>query len=117
MLIVSAPAPIALEQTVMLKSMVPDPGQFDSDWTKFEDWWRRICLFLKSNRVIVTDNKITVVLAQLREDIKRIYAQKKIDQMKEEDNTQDWNKFVKEVKTAFSNKSKTVDAKWKIKTF
>jgi len=26
MLIVSAPAPVALEQTVMLKSMVPDPG-------------------------------------------------------------------------------------------
>jgi len=37
--------------------------------------------------------------------------------MKEEDNTQDWNKFVKEVKTTFSNKSKTVDAEWKIKTF
>lgn len=89
MLIVSAPAPVVLEQTIMLKSIVPDPGQFDGDQTKFENWWRRICLFLKSNRVIVTDDKIIAVLAQLREDVKRIYVQKKIDQMKEEDNTQD----------------------------
>jgi len=26
MLIVSAPAPVVLEQTIMLKSIVPDPG-------------------------------------------------------------------------------------------
>ena len=39
----SAPAPAAVEisenvQAEMLKNMVPDPGWFDSDWTKFEDW-------------------------------------------------------------------------------
>jgi len=27
-----------------------------------------------------------------------------------EDNIQDWDDFIKEVKTAFSNKNKTVDA-------
>ena len=37
--------------------------------------------------------------------------------MKEKDSTQDWDEFVKEVKTAFSNKSKGADAEWKIKTF
>jgi len=30
---------------------------------KFEDWWREIYLFLKSNRVIATDDKIIAVLA------------------------------------------------------
>jgi len=45
------------------------------------------------------------------------YIQKNIDQIKEDDNTQDWDKFIKEVKTAFSNKSKAVDTEWKIETF
>ena len=31
--------------------------------------------------------------------------------------TQDWEDFVKEIKTTFSNKSKAVDAEWKIETF
>jgi len=26
----------------MPKNMVPDPGWFDGDQTKFEDWWRGI---------------------------------------------------------------------------
>ena len=29
-------------QTVMPKNIVPDLGQFDSDQTKFEDWWREM---------------------------------------------------------------------------
>ena len=62
-----------VEQTVMLKSMVLDSGWFDSDWTKFEDWWREIWLLLKRNWVIVTDDKITAVLAWLRRDIAKIY--------------------------------------------
>ena len=57
------------------------------------------------------------MLAQLREGIAEVYVQKKIDQMEDDNNIQNWNKFVKEVKTAFSNKSKVVDAEWKIKTF
>jgi len=51
---------------------------FHNNWMKFEDWWREIWLFLKSNRVIATDNKITAVLAQLKGNIAGIYVQKKI---------------------------------------
>ena len=29
-------------QAGLPKNMVPDPGWFDGDWTKFEDWWREI---------------------------------------------------------------------------
>ena len=36
-------------QAGLPKNMVLDPGWFDSDWSKFEDWWRGIRLFLKSN--------------------------------------------------------------------
>jgi len=62
------------KQAVMPKNMVPDPRWFDEDRTKFEDWWRKMQLFLKSNRVMETDNRITVILAYLRGSIAGIYA-------------------------------------------
>ena len=46
-----------------------------------------------------------------------IYAQKKLDELDEDNDTQDWDEFVKEIKTTFSDKSKAADAEWKIKTF
>ena len=46
-----------------------------------------------------------------------IYAQKKLNELDDENNTQDWDDFVKEIKTTFIDKSKTADAKWKIEMF
>jgi len=117
-----APAPVAVVnsenvQAELPKNMVPDPGWFDGDQTKFEDWWRGIRLFLKSNRVLDTDNRITAILARLRGGVAGIYAQKKLDELDEELETQNWDDFVKELKTTFSNKSKAADAEWKIKMF
>jgi len=99
------------------KNIVPDLGWFDGDWTRFEDWWREIQLFLKSNRVIETDNRITVILAHLRESVVGIYAQKKLNELDKELGTQDWNDFIKEIKTMFSDKSKAANAEWKIEKF
>jgi len=104
-------------QAGLPKNMVPDPGWFDGDRSKFEDWWRGIRLFLKSNRVNGTDDRIIAILACLRGGVVGIYAQKKLDEIDEDNDTQDWNNFVKEIKTMFSNKSKVADAEWKIKTF
>ena len=101
----------------MPKNIVPDLGWFDGDWTRFEDWWREIQLFLKSNRVIETDNRITVILAHLRESVVGIYAQKKLNELDKELGTQDWNDFIKEIKTMFSDKSKAANAEWKIEKF
>ena len=98
-------------QAGLLKSMVPDPGWFDGDRSKFEDWWRGIRLFLKSNRVNRTDDKITAILAHLRGGVAEIYAQKKLDEFDENNDTQDWEEFVKEFKTTFSDKSKAANAK------
>ena len=104
-------------QAGLPKNMVPDPGWFDGDRTKFKDWWRRIRLFLKSNRVNGMDDRITAILARLRGGVAGIYAQKKLDELDEDNDTQDWDDFVKEIKTTFSDKSKAADAEWKIKTF
>ena len=115
-----APAAVTANENVqagMPKSMVPDPGWFDRDRSKFEDWWRGIQLFLKSNRVTGTDDKITAILARLRGGVAGIYAQKKLDEFDEDNDTQDWDEFVKEFKMTFSDKSKAADAEWKIETF
>ena len=101
----------------MPKNIVPDPGWFDGNQSKFEDWWKGIRLFLKSNRVNGMDNRITAVLACLRGGVAGIYAQKKLNELDEDNDTQDWDKFVKELKTTFSDKSKAADAEWKIETF
>ena len=87
--ILTAPAPVVNEngQVGMLKNMVPDPGWFDGDQTKFEDWWRGIRLFLKSNRVME-------ILAHLRGGVAGIYAQRKLDELDKETGTQDWEDFI-----------------------
>ena len=87
----TAPATILVvnELAGLPKSMVLDPGWFDGDQTKFEDWWRGIRLFLKNNRVNGTDDRITAILAHLRGGVVEIYAQKKLDELDEENDIQD----------------------------
>ena len=98
-------------QAGLLKNMVLDLRWFDRNRMKFKDWWRRIRLFLKSNRIMETDDRIMTILAYLRGGIAGIYAQKKFDELDEETRTQDWDEFVQEIKTTFNNKTKAVDAK------
>jgi len=74
-------------------------------------------LFLKSNRVIETNNRITAILACLRGGVAGIYTQKKLDELDKEIGTQNWDNFLKDIKTTFSNKMKIADAKWKIESF
>jgi len=64
-----------------------------------------------------TDDRITAILACLRGGIAEIYTQKKLDELNKELGTQDWDKFFKEIKTMFSDKTKAADAKWRIESF
>ena len=68
-------------------------------------------LFFKSNRVMKTDNRITAILAHLRGGVADIYAQRKLDEIDKETGTQDWEEFIWEIKTTFSDKMKATDAK------
>jgi len=51
-----------------------------------------------------------VILARLRGGVAGIYAQQKLDKLDKELGTQDWDDFVKELKTTFSDKTKAADA-------
>ena len=64
-----------------------------------------------------TNNRITAIIAHLREGVAGIYTQRKLDKLDKELETQNWEEFVKEIKTMFSDKTKAADAKWKIKSF
>jgi len=64
-----------------------------------------------------TNNRITAILAHLREGVIGIYAQKKLDELDKELGIQDWDDFVKEIKMTFSNKMKAANAKWRIESF
>jgi len=48
----------------------------------------------KNDQVIETDDRITVILAYIREGVAGIYAQKKLNELDEEIRIQDWDKFV-----------------------
>ena len=61
------------------------------------------------------DDRITAILAHLRGGVVGIYTQKKLNKLDED--TKEWEDFIKEIKIMFSDKSKAADAKWKIKTF
>ena len=104
-------------QAGLPKNMVLDPGWFNGDRSKFEDWWRGIRLILKSNSVNGMDDRITVILACLRGGVAGIYTQKKLDELDKDNDTQNWEEFVKELKAMFSDKSKAADAEWKIEIF
>ena len=58
-----------------------------------------------------------MILACLRRGVAGIYAQRKLNELDKETGIQDWEDFVKEIKTTFSDKMKAADAKWKIKSF
>jgi len=68
-------------------------------------------LFLKSNKIIKTDNRITAILVCLRGGVVGIYIQKKLNELDKELETLNWEEFVKEIKTTFSDKTKATDAK------
>jgi len=104
-------------QAIILKSMDLDSEWFKGDQIKIENWWKGTQLYLKSNRIIETNNRITVILSYLREDVVGIYTQKKLDELDEEPGIQDWDNFVKEIKTTFSDKTKAVHTKWRIEFF
>ena len=70
------PAAVGISKNIQAgipKNMVLDPEWFDSEQMKFENWWRGIRLFLKSNRVIETNNRIMAILAHLRGDVCQVH--------------------------------------------
>ena len=56
------------------------------------------------------DDRITAILAHLRGGVAGIYTQKKLNEIDNKEETQNWKDFVQEIKNTFSDKMKTADA-------
>ena len=81
-------------QTRLPKNIVSDLEWSDGNRIKFEGWWREMRLFLKSNKVMEIDDRIITILTCLKGSVAGIYTQKKLDELDEETETQDWDKFI-----------------------
>ena len=63
------------------------------------------------------DDRITAIISHLEGSVVGIYAQKKLDQIEDKEDIQNWKDFIREIKIIFSDKSKTADIKQKIEIF
>ena len=63
------------------------------------------------------DDRVTVILAHLRRGVAGIYTQKKLNEIDNEEEIQNQEDFVREIKNTFSDKTKAADDEWKIETF
>jgi len=57
------------------KSTVPEPGWFNGNRKGFEDWWRAMRLYLKTNRITGAENKVTAVLSRFHRRTAGAFAQ------------------------------------------
>jgi hypothetical protein len=106
------PAPV----TVQVKNLVPDPGFFNGDRTKFADWWRNMKLFIQFNKVESSDSRVLAILARLRDGTAGIYAEGKFAQI-EEGHTPTWKTFAAELEQTFSDDSLRTKSEAQIEKF
>jgi len=99
------------------KSTVPEPGWFDGNRRTFEDWWRAMRLYLKANRITGAEDKVTVVLSRFRGGTTGAFAQHKLDEIEEQDDTLSWDAFEAEIKLIYQDKTREADAEWCIEMF
>jgi len=100
-----------------IKSLVPDPSFFDGDRKKFADWWRGMVLYMKFHKIDGADDKATAVLSRMRGGTAGHFATHWTDKMEKDNDTIDWDKFEREVKSTFSYGNKKENAEWKIEQF
>jgi len=85
---IGTPAPeTPVMETRRHKSMVPEPEWFDGNRKGFEDWWRAIKLYLRANRIIGAEDKVTAVLSRFHGGTAGVFAQQKLNEIDEQDDT------------------------------
>jgi len=112
----TAPEALVME-TGGHKSMVLEPGWFDGNRKGFEDWWRAMKLYLRANRITGAEDKVTVVLSRFCGRTAGTFAQQKLDEIEEQDDTLSWDAFEAEIKLVYQNKTREANAEWCIETF
>lgn len=107
------PAPIP-EDTP--RKLVPDPGYYEGDRSKFSDWIRAIRLYILANNITENKQKIIIVISRLRGTIPGAYAETKLEEINDE-NIPQFEDFVKDVSKTFGDDGVKERAQLKIEGF
>jgi len=67
-------------------------------------------LYLKANRIIGAKDKITAVLSRFRGGTAGAFAQQKLNEIKEQDDTPSWDAFEAEIKLIYQDKTRKANA-------
>ena len=66
-------------------------------------------LYLKANRITGTEDKVTAVLSRFHGGTTGAFAQQKLDEIEEQDNTPSWDAFEAEIKLIYQDKTREAD--------
>ena len=103
--------------TSLVKNAIPDPGYFEGNRNKFNDWWRGMTLWMKFNQFEEATAKILVSISRLRGDIPGFFAADWTDKIVKSEDTPDWDRFEKALKDAFGLGDEKETAQWRIESF
>ena len=81
--------------------MIPDPGWFEGNRERFDDWWRSIKLFLKFNGVTDNDKKIITAVSRMRGGVAGHFAALVSDKITDPNATLTWPQFETQIKELF----------------
>jgi hypothetical protein len=99
------------------KSLVPDPGSFDRNWDKFNNWWRGIQLFLNFHKIKKAHDRVIATVARMKGGTAGYFANKWTDKVTSGDDTIDWDLFKKKLTTSFQDRLKKEAVEWKIEKY
>ena len=74
-------------------------------------------LYLRANRITGAEDKVTAVLSRLCGGTAEAFAQQKLDEIDEQDNTPSRNAFEAEIRLVYQDKTREADTEWRIETF
>ena len=63
-------------------------------------------LYLKANRITGAEDKVTAVLSRFRGGTAGVFAQQKLNEIEEQDDTPSWDAFEAEIKLIYQDKTR-----------
>jgi hypothetical protein len=99
------------------KVLVPDPGFFEGDRTKFKDWYRTLAFYIRANNITSDDAKISIALSRMRGRIAGAYAEMKLEELDDDEDTYDWDDLKADLKKNFMEEGGEGKAQWQIEEF
>jgi len=67
-------------------------------------------LYLRANRITGAKDKVTAVLSRFCGGTAGVFAQQKLDEIDEQDNTPSWDAFEAEIKLVYQDKTRKANA-------